>query len=190
MLGCATSLWPDIVCVYGCTLWQSISMRQSHCKHVVILFLWKMSHLNILETKGERLWFFSMENVLFVSKDSDYVFEYILSSRKQHRRETPQKQLSRHNHFLKTTGRGERNVEMTDMRCEGAGGFFTILPLLRTSFQPPSFFEQLKSLRYIIGANQSRMRKALRWDSRNYLPLQPACSLGSLSLKLCPRVLW
>lgn len=107
-------------------------------------------------------------------------------------RGTPQIQLSYNNHFLETAVRRERLMMWKS--CEEGDVFSTVLPLLLTSFQPPyphpHLSERLKSLRYIIGANQWRMRKALRWNSWNYLPPQPACSLCPLSLSHCPHVLW
>ena len=57
-------------------------------------------------------------------------------------RETPQIQLSHHNHFLETRARRERL--MVWKICGEGGVFFTILPLSLTSFQPPSFLNSWK----------------------------------------------
>lgn len=75
-------------------------------------------------------------------------------------RETPQIQLSRHNHFPQND-REKRKINGV-RELWGRGRILHHIASLTHFLSAPVLFAQLKSPRYIIGANQSRMRKALR----------------------------
>lgn len=102
-------------------------------------------------------------------------------------RGAPQIQLSHHNHFFRDDGEKRKINGVEEQRGEGDALSAALAPIAHFLSAPISS-EQLRSLRYIIGANQSRMRKALRWNSRNYLPPQPARSLCPLSLSRCALI--
>lgn len=95
-----------------------------------------------------------------------------------------QTQLSRRNHFSFFPWDDGEKRKIDGVKEQQWRGRILLRPPALPPLQAPSLSEQLKSLRYIIGANQSRMRKALRWNSRNYLHPQ----LPSSTSSCCPRV--
>lgn len=76
-------------------------------------------------------------------------------------RGAPQIQLSHHNHFFRDDGEKRKINGVEEQRGEGDAFSAALAPVAHFLSAPISS-EQLRSLRYIIGANQTRMRKALR----------------------------